>query len=176
MYTFSQDTLLNWLTAFCIFEIPLANFYLAISKETDTVTDWYSSKTINIWNVIAQDMLYVICGIVITYRIFNYLVDQGRLSKSFLNLVFVFIGVQLTGDLLFATIIRNWPESKSTKWINYFKNYISKSGFSALFGDTLFIIAWSAAFYFVSTQIQSFDIKVFIICLFFFLVSAYSVQ
>ena len=52
MYNFTPSNLINWITSFCIFEIPLALFYLSISKKTDTVTDWYSGKTINIWNVV----------------------------------------------------------------------------------------------------------------------------
>ena len=59
MYNFNSNALLNWITAFAIFEIPMALFYLSISKKNDMVTDWYSGKTINIWNVVAQDALYV---------------------------------------------------------------------------------------------------------------------
>ena len=66
----TPESTLDWLTAFCIFEIPLALFFLSIASENDTVTDWYSGKTINIWNVIAQDFLYVLCGIIITYHCF----------------------------------------------------------------------------------------------------------
>ena len=62
MYEFNSEALLNWITAFAIFEIPMAYFYLSISGKNDMVTDWYSGNTINIWNVIAQDSLYVICG------------------------------------------------------------------------------------------------------------------
>ena len=61
-------------------------------------------------------------------------------------------------------------------WINYFKDYINKSGFNALIGDSLYIIAWALSFYFVANHIKSFDTKIFIICLFLFLASAYSVQ
>ncbi len=88
----------------------------------------------------------------------------------------VFIGVQLMGDLLFAFTIKNWPKNYKTYWIEYFQNYIKKSGFNALFGDTLYIIAWSLAFYFVANYIKSFDVRIFIISSFFFLVSAYSVR
>ena len=76
MYEFNSEALLNWITAFAIFEIPMAYFYLSISGKNDMVTDWYSGNTINIWNVIAQDSLYVICGIIITYTLFNYLVKK----------------------------------------------------------------------------------------------------
>tara|TARA_B110000046_G_scaffold185854_2_gene229868 strand:+ start:4014 stop:4544 length:531 start_codon:yes stop_codon:yes gene_type:complete len=176
MYNFNHETLLNWITAFAIFEIPMALFYLSISKKSDMVTDWYSGKTINIWNVIAQDALYVICGIVITYALFNYLVKNNMIKKSFLYFILTFLAVQLSGDLLFALTINSWPIKHSTKWINYFKNYINKSGFNALLGDSLYIIAWSLAFYLVSNYIKDFSVKIFIICLFFFMVSAYSVK
>ena len=57
-----------------------------------------------------------------------------------------------------------------------FQNYIKKSGLYALFGDTLYIIAWASSFYLVANYIKSFDIRIFIVSLFFFLVSAYSVR
>jgi hypothetical protein len=176
MYQFNSSALLNWVTAFAIFEIPMAMFYLSISKKTDMVTNWYSGKDINIWNVIAQDSLYVICGIIITYYLFNYLVSKNIISKNFFFFILTFIFVQIIGDLLFATIIKSWPNKYSTKWIKYFKRYIDNSGFNALFGDSLYIIAWSLSFYFVQKYIKSFSLKIFIISLFFFLVSAYSVN
>jgi hypothetical protein len=176
MYNFTSSDLLNWITAFCIFEIPLAKFYLSISDKTDTVADWYSGKTINIWNVIAQDMLYVICGIIIALRLFNYLTAKKLIPKNYIAFVLTLIAIQLIGDLTFATVINMWPAQYATKWINYFKSYISKSGFNALIGDTIYIVSWAAAYYFVSNYIKNYDTKIFIISLFFFLVSAYSVM
>ena len=181
LYNFNSDTLLNWITAFCIFEIPLALFYIFISKNNknskeSNVENWYSGKDINIWNVIVQDILYVICGIIISLRLFNYLVDINLIPKIFIYFIFCFILVQLIGDLLFALIITNWDKINSTYWIDYFKKYIKDSGFNALFGDTLYVIVWSLTFYFVSKYINTFDIKIFIISLFFFLVSAYSIK
>ncbi len=176
IYSFNSNNLLNWITAFAIFEIPMSLFYLSISSKNDTITDWYSGKDINIWNVIVQDALYVICGIIIALRIFNYLVSKKIVSKNFMYFMLVFIGVQLTGDLLFAFTIKNWPNNYKTYWIEYFQKYIQKSGFNALFGDTLYIIAWSLTFYFVANYIKSFDVRIFIVSLFFFMVSAYSVR
>lgn len=176
IYDFNSNNLLNWITAFAIFEIPMSLFYLSISSKDDTITNWYSGKDINIWNVIAQDSLYVICGIIIALRIFNYLTDKKIVNKNFLIFMLVFIGVQLVGDLLFSLIITSWPNKYKTYWINYFQNYIKKSGLYALFGDTLYIIAWASSFYLVANYIKSFDIRIFIVSLFFFLVSAYSVR
>ena len=175
-YNFSQSNFLNWITAFCIFEIPLALFFLYISKETDTVTDWYSGKTINIWNVIVQDMSYALCGIIIALALFNYFVSKKLINKNFLFFLIVLVLVQLTGDLLFASTMINWPDKYSTKWINYFKTYINKSGYNALIGDSIWIISWALSYYFVANNIKRYDTKIFIISLFFFLVSAYSVR
>lgn len=175
MYDFTPTSLLNWITAFCLFEIPMAKFYLSISGKNDMVTDWYSGKTINIWNVIAQDSLYVICGIILTLRLFNYLVNKKLISRNYFYFILTFIAIQLIGDITFATIIKSWPNKFSTKWINYFKTYINKSGFNALIGDSLYVIAWAMAYYFVANYVKRFDVKIFIISLFFFLVSAYSV-
>ena len=175
MYEFTPTSLLNWITAFCLFEIPMALFYLSISGKNDMVTNWYSGKTINIWNVIAQDSLYVICGIILTLRLFNYLVNKKLISRNYFYFILIFIAVQIIGDITFATIIKSWPDKFSTKWINYFKTYINKSGFNALIGDSLYVIAWAIAYYFVANYVKRFDVKIFIISFFFFLVSAYSV-
>ena len=174
LYNFSPNNFLNWITAFCIFEIPLAFFYLSISKKTDTVTNWYTGNTINIWNVVGQDFLYGLCGVIIALAIFNYLSKKNVISKKYLYFLLVLIVVQLVGDLTFATIIRVWPQKYSSKWINYFKTYISKSKFNALIGDSIYVIAWACAFYFVKTYIQKFNTKIFISSLFLFLLSAYS--
>ena len=176
LYTFNSTNLLNWITAFAIFEIPMAFFYLSISKKNNKVHNWYSGKNINIWNVIAQDSLYVICGIVLALRLFNYLVSLKIIPQLFIYFILCFVFVQLLGDSIFAIIIKNWPKNHSTYWINYFRDYIDKAKFNALFGDSLYVIAWSLAFYFVANYIKMFDIKIFIICLFLFLVSIYSVQ
>jgi len=177
IYEFNSNNLLNWVTAFALFEIPMALFYLSISSKNDIITNWYSGKDINIWNVILQDSLYVLSfGIIIALRIFKYLTNKKIVNKNFLIFMLVFIGVQLVGDLLFSLIITNWPKQYKTYWINYFQNYIKEYGLYALFGDTSYVIAWALTFYFVANYIKSFDIRIFIISLFFFLVSAYSVR
>lgn len=176
LYNFNSLNLLNWITAFALFEIPMAFFYLSISGKNSKVKNWYSGKDINIWNVIAQDSLYVICGIILSLRLFNYLVSTKLIPQLFIYFILCFVFIQLLGDSIFATIIKLWPKEYSTYWINYFKDYINNTGFNALIGDSLYVIAWSLAFYFVANYIKQFDIKIFIICLFLFLVSAYSVQ
>lgn len=154
----------------------MAFFYLSIAGKNAKVKNWYSGKTINIWNVLAQDSLYVICGIILSLRLFNYLVSIGFLEQLFIYFILCFLIIQLMGDSIFALIIKSWPKQYSTYWINYFKDYINKSGFNALIGDSLYVIAWALSFYFVANHIKLFDTKIFIICLFLFLVSAYSVQ
>ena len=178
LYNFNRENLLNWIVAFSIFEIPMALFYILISRNSknNTVTNWYSGKNINIWNVIVQDALYVICGIIITLRLFNYLVEINIFPKIFIYFILIFLLVQLIGDTLFALIISVWPKNYSNYWVNYFKNYIKKSGYNALIGDSLYIIVWSLTYYFVSNNIKSYDIKIFIISFFIFLVSAYSIK
>jgi hypothetical protein len=176
LYSFNSLNLLNWITAFAIFEIPMAFFYLSIAGKNSKVKNWYSGKHINIWNVIAQDSLYVICGIILSLRLFNYLVSIKLIPQLFIYFILCFLIIQLMGDSIFALIIKSWPKQYSTYWINYFKDYINNSGFNALIGDSLYIIAWSLSFYFVANYIKSFDTKIFIICLFLFLTSAYSVQ
>ena len=114
-------------------------FYLSISKKTDTVTNWYTGNTINIWNVVAQDLLYGLCGVIIALSIFNYLCKKKIISKKYLYFVLVLIGVQLVGDLTFATQLNHGHKNIQLN-INYFKTYINKSKFNALIGDSIWII------------------------------------
>ena len=68
--------------------------------------------------------------------------------------------------------------SKSTisrsKWLTFFDNYINTASYWALIGDSLYILAWTLSFLFVSYYIKRFDIKIAIICTFLFFVSSYS--
>ncbi len=176
LYNFNPQNLLDWLTAFCIFEIPLALFYFSISKKGDTVRNWYSGKNINIWNVVIQDLLYVICGIILALNLFNYLVSINLIQKNFIIFIICFVIVQLIGDSTFALIIKQWPKNYSNYWIDYFKRYINRAKFNALIGDAIYVIVWAITFYLVNQYINKFDIKIFIISLFVFLVSAYSIQ
>tara|TARA_B100000768_G_scaffold181311_1_gene203777 strand:- start:3231 stop:3749 length:519 start_codon:yes stop_codon:yes gene_type:complete len=170
MWELNFNTLLNWVTAFTLFEIPLAIFYYFISEKGGVVRDWYSNNTINIWNVLAQDFFYAFCGIIIALKLFNYF----DLPKNVFIFLLILIGVQITGDSLFALTIYNWPKKYDTQWTKYFKNYIEKSGVNALIGDAIYVIAWTLSYLFVTKNLVSFDNKIFIISLFLFLVSAYS--
>tara|TARA_B100000424_G_scaffold267204_1_gene259598 strand:- start:525 stop:1043 length:519 start_codon:yes stop_codon:yes gene_type:complete len=170
MWQLNFNTLLNWITAFTLFEIPLAFFYYYITKKGDIVRDWYSNKTINIWNVLAQDFFYAFCGIIIALKLFNYF----DLSKNIFIFLLIVVGVQIVGDSLFALTIYNWPKKYDTRWTKYFKNYITKAGPNALIGDAIYVITWTLTYLFVTKNLVSFDNKIFIIFLFLFLVSAYS--
>lgn len=172
LWDFNQKNLLNWIIAFCIFEIPLALFYWNISSKGDMVRSWYRGKDINIWNVIVQDSTYVLCAIIIV----TTLLEKLKIDKNFTNFLLLFILVQWIGDSLFALIISKIPVKYSSKWVNFFKRYIEKSGINALIGDTLYIIVWTITYYFVSKYIKSFSLQMFIIFFFLFLVSAYSVK
>ena len=170
MWQLNYNTLLNWITAFTLFEIPLALFYYFISSKGDIVRNWYSNKTINIWNVLAQDFFYAFCGIIIALKLFSYF----NLSKNIFIFLLIVVGVQITGDSLFALTIYNWPKKYDTRWTKYFKNYIEKAGLNALIGDAIYVITWTLTYLFVTKNLVSFDNKIFVIFLFLFLVSAYS--
>ena len=55
IYSFNSNNLLNSITAFAIFEIPMSLFYLSISSKNDTITNWYSERYYY-WNAIVQDV------------------------------------------------------------------------------------------------------------------------
>ena len=175
LYKLNSFNLLNWITAFTIFEIPLAFFFIIFTK-TDTVRNWYSGKNISIFNVLIQDACYAFCGIIIALNLFNYLTSLNIINKNYFIFIALLVCIQLIGDTIFALIIKNWSNKYSSYWINYFKNYISKVGVYALIGDSIWIISWAITYYIVSTYLKSYDIKIFIISLFLFLASAYSVQ
>lgn len=173
-YQLSSKNLFDWIVAFCIFEIPLALFFLSISKESGPVHNWYYGNVVNIWNVIAQDSLYGFCGIIVALRVFDHLANRNVIQEHFLRFLLLLVVVQWLGDITFASIMTMWPDEKSTKWIRFFKEYIRTSGLYALFGDTIWITSWALTYYFVSNYIRGFDTKVFIVSFFFFMVSAYS--
>ena len=114
MWTFNLSQLFNWIVAFCIMEIPMGIFYKSISKDSNVIY-WYSGKDINGWNVIAGDLFYVLCGILIVYSIIEYF----KLDSTFKNFMLIFITVQIIGDLTFAFIINNLPNINNT-WIKFF--------------------------------------------------------
>ena len=176
LYNFNPQNLLDWVTAFCIFEIPVALFYYFIYPKDKYIRNWYSGKNINIWNVVIQDLLYPLCGIILALNLFNYLVSINLIQKNFIIFIICLVIVQLIGDSTFALIIKQWPKNYSNYWIDYFKRYINRAKFNALIGDAIYVIVWAITFYLVNQYINRFDIKIFIISLFVFLVSAYSIQ
>ena len=93
LYELNNINLLNWITAFVIFEIPLALFFIKISKnkKNTTVTNWYSGENINIFNVLIQDATYAFCGIIIALNLFKYLVSLNIIKYSFKIYNFIII-------------------------------------------------------------------------------------
>ena len=73
----------------------------------------------------------------------------------------LFLTVQIIGDLIFAFIISIIPNVNNT-WIKFFKRYVRKGSLAPLFGDSLYIIAWTLAFIFVNMYIKDIKLKLFI--------------
>lgn len=177
IWSFTPEHLFQWVVAFALFEIPMALFYWNISSPNDNVRTWYKGDYINIWNVILQDAVYVILGIIITVALLSFLHHKYGIQKSLMSFLLLFIAVQIVGDLTFATLMLRIPKSYSTKWVSFFQNYINTSSWYALFGDTLYIIAWTLTYYILSKHIQpTFSQQIAVLCTFLFLVSAYSVR
>ena len=144
-------------------------FYKSISDKNSDVAYWYSGKDINAWNIIAGDMFYVLCGLMIVYSLMEYF----EIEKTFWKFIMLFLTVQIIGDLIFAFIISIIPNVNNT-WIKFFKRYVGKGPFAPLFGDSLYIIAWTLAFIFVNMYIKDIKLKLFILFLFLFLASIYA--
>lgn len=169
MWTFTLPQLFNWIIAFCIMEIPMSIFYKSVSNKNSDVAYWYSGKDINAWNIIAGDMFYVLCGLMIVYSLMEYF----DIEKTFWKFIMLFLTIQIIGDLIFAFIISIIPNVNNT-WIQFFKRYVGKGSFAPLFGDSLYIIAWTLAFVFVNMYIKDIKLKLFILFLFLFLASIYA--
>ncbi len=173
-FDFNSINLFSWITAFCIFEIPLALFFIYSTGKNSIVKKWYYGKVFNMWNVVIQDFSYALCGIIIANTIFNLIEKKiNNINKDILFGI-ILILTQISGDLIFSLIIKN-INFKNSNFINFFKYYIKKSHIKALIGDTIWITSWYLTFLFVSAYIKSFELKSFIILSFIFLLSAYSV-
>jgi len=163
---FSLQNILIWVTAFSIMEFPMRYFYLNIVGG-DNVEKWYNFKDFNIYNVIAGDLFYVLVGIIISYRIYNYLFkDEDNILKFFV----IFLVVQIIGDLTFYTIVSNVPVKYDNKWTKFFKNYGKTSGLYAVVGDSIYIAIWTLVAYFIRNI--ALDILLAILFTFLFIVSA----
>lgn len=176
LYDFNSLNLFHWIVAFAIFEIPLAYSYIHLLDGGKSVTDWYSGKNINIWNVIVQDSVYVILGIIIALQLLDFINRKYSISKNAYSFFALFLIVQLVGDTTFAFIIKSLSKStvSKSKWLTFFDNYIDTAGYWALIGDSLYILVWTLSYLFVSHYIKRFDIKIAILCTFLFFVSIYS--
>jgi len=163
---FNLNNILIWVVAFCIMEFPMRYFYLNIIGGKN-VEKWYNFKDFNIYNVIAGDLFYVLVGIIISYRIYNYFFkNEENIYKFFI----IFLVVQIVGDLTFYSIISNVPKQYDNKWVNFFKNYGKTSGLYAVVGDSLYILVWTIIAYLIRNL--KLDLLLSILFTFLFIVSA----
>jgi hypothetical protein len=163
---FSLHNILVWIVAFAIIEFPMRYFFLNIIGGENT-KKWYDFKHFNIYNVIAGDLFYVLIGIIISYRIYNYYFkNENNIIKFFI----IFLIVQIIGDLTFYTIISNVPNKYDNKWTKFFKNYGKTAGLYAVIGDSLYIAVWTLIAFLIKNF--SLDILLSILFTFMFIVSA----
>jgi hypothetical protein len=163
---FSLHNILVWIVAFAIIEFPMRYFFLNIVGGENT-KKWYDFKHFNIYNVIAGDLFYVLIGIIISYRIYNYYFkNENNIIKFFI----IFLIVQIIGDLTFYTIISNVPNKYDNKWTKFFKNYGKTAGLYAVIGDSLYIAVWTLIAFLIKNF--SLDILLSILFTFIFIVSA----
>ena len=163
---FSLQNILIWVVAFCIMEFPMRYFYLNVFGGTN-IRKWYDFKHFNIYNVIIGDLFYVLIGIIITYRIYEYFFkNEENIFKFFA----IFLAVQLIGDLTFYQIISNIPTKYTNKWTKFFKNYGATAGLNAVLGDSIYILIWTIIAYLIKNM--ALDILLSILFLFLFIVSA----
>lgn len=163
---FSLQNILIWIAAFCIMEFPMRYFYLNIITG-ENVKKWYNFKDFSIYNVIAGDLFYVLVGIIISYRLYDYFFKGEKNIYKFFG---IFLMVQIIGDLTFYTIVSNIPKQYDTKWIKFFKNYGKTSGLNAVVGDSIYIAIWTLVAY--SIRNLALDILLAIVFTFLFIVSA----
>ena len=150
----------------CYYRISYEILFLNIVGGENT-KKWYDFKHFNIYNVIAGDLFYVLIGIIISYRIYNYYFkNENNIIKFFI----IFLIVQIIGDLTFYTIISNVPNKYDNKWTKFFKNYGKTAGLYAVIGDSLYIAVWTLIAFLIKNF--SLDILLSILFTFMFIVSA----
>jgi len=165
---FSLKNIFIWICAYCIIEFPMRYFFLNFIGGNN-INTWYNFKDFSIYNVIAGDLFYVIVGIIISYRIYNYFFkNEDNMIKFF----FIFLIVQIIGDLTFYGIIKSLPISYNNKWVKFFKNYGETAGFNAIIGDSIYIAIWTLIAYLIRNLEE--DILMSILFSFMFIVSAIS--
>ena len=173
---FSYEAIWLWLVAFCIIEFPcIYMFKNLLGKPSTYLTKYYSFTYFNIINVMIGDIIYVLIGLIIAYRIHSYVCkDVTDFNKRFICLLLIFWLVQMAGDFTFYNIVRVLSKSSDSKWINFFVDYGNHSKAAAIFGDSLYILILSLMVYFVR-YIPS-DICLGIVFTFIFICSAIAEQ
>ena len=68
---FSYYIIFVWIVSFFIMEFPMRYLYLN-GMGGSNLTKWYGFEEFNIYSVIIGDLFYVLIGIIIVYRIYNY--------------------------------------------------------------------------------------------------------
>jgi hypothetical protein len=165
---FSNKNIFIWICAYCIIEFPMRYFFLNFIGGNN-ITKWYNFKDFSIYNVIAGDLFYVIVGIIISYRIYNYFFKK---EDNIIKFFIIFLIVQIIGDLAFYGIIKSLPISYNNKWVKFFKNYGKTAGFNAIIGDSIYIAIWTLVAYLIRNV--EVDILMSILFSFMFIVSAIS--
>ena len=147
---FSLETIAIWIVAYFVMEIPMRQIYLNM-EEKGFLKRWYELKEFNATTVVISDAFYVLIGVIIAYRIHNYLFkNMIGLEKRFLYFFFIFLIVQIVGDLIFYYSLISLPNNYRNKWVQFFIDYSNSAKLNALFGDSIFILVWTITTYLVS--------------------------
>ena len=142
---FSLEAIGVWIVAFFIMEFPMRYLYLKFGQ-SDYLNRWYGFKEFSPFNVIISDLFYMLVGLIIAYRIHAYFFANIKDPLTKFALLFgVFWIVQIVGDLLFYQIISRL--GKGNKWIRFFQDYGKSARFSAVLGDSAYILVWALTAY-----------------------------
>lgn len=169
---FSLETIAVWIVAFFIIEFPIREIYVNMG-ENGFFQRWYGFKEFNPITVIVTDAFYFIIAILISYRIHEYFFkDIIGFEKRFLYFFFILLIVQNIIGIIFYYILVSLPQNYRNKWVKFFIDYGNNAKINALFSDSIYILAWTIAAYFV--RFLPYDILLLLFFFYIFVITAIS--
>jgi hypothetical protein len=171
---FSYEAIGLWIVAFLVMEFPMRYIYLNYVGGT-YLTRWYGFKEFDAFNVIIGDLFYMLVGLIIAYRVHAYFcADLEGFVPRFASLFAIFWVIQMVGDVLFYTIIKNIPNGSKNKWIKFFIDYGNDAKLNAVFGDSIYILVWALTV--CAVRFLPNDMLLALVCFYVFILSIYSEQ
>jgi hypothetical protein len=141
IFKFGWQSLLAWSAAYCILE-PASYYVIPAFSKSNTVAEYYDRVKTPVAMVVFGDYIYSTFLFLMAQYVISVIIGvPGDLTIKLWMLCFgTFVGVQWTGDLLFANIVNQL--TTTGKYIDFFKRYIKEVNVSAPIGDSIYGLFW----------------------------------